>query len=386
MSEERFANAAPPSPAASIACTSSRSICGGAGTTARAQVFRQLDLHAVARDRAQPGADAAADQRRAPAARGRRSGVPEGLRRGDRRPRRRRAPPAHPWWREHGPMLGNGSIAYFSAEFALHQSLPIYAGGLGVLAGDHCKEASDLGVPLVGVGFMYPQGYFHQRMTNDGWQEERYERINWTDAPIETAHHARRPAVHHRGAARRSHRAGRRVARARSAACGCPARHRPRRERAVGSRAVGAPLRRRSRDAHPAGNHPRHRRRARAARAGHRADGVAPQRRPRRVRRAAAHPRDASSRAGRSTTRSKKCGDRRSSRRTRRCRPDTTRSRSTSSRSTSPARWGELGQHRQTLPRARRIRQRQRLAVQHDRAGAAHRRRSSTASARCTAK
>ncbi len=54
------------------------------------------------------------------------------------------------------------SIAYFSAEFALHQSLPIYAGGLGVLAGDHCKEASDLGVPLIGVGFMYPQGYFHQ--------------------------------------------------------------------------------------------------------------------------------------------------------------------------------------------------------------------------------
>ena len=79
------------------------------------------------------------------------------------------------------------AIAYFSAEFALHQSLPIYAGGLGVLAGDHCKEASDLGVPLVGVGFMYPQGYFHQRMLDDGWQEESYERINWTDAPIEPA-------------------------------------------------------------------------------------------------------------------------------------------------------------------------------------------------------
>ncbi len=84
-------------------------------------------------------------------------------------------------------MLGNGSIAYFSAEFALHQSLPIYAGGLGVLAGDHCKEAADLGLPFVGIGFMYPQGYFRQRMTNDGWQEERYERISWTDAPIETA-------------------------------------------------------------------------------------------------------------------------------------------------------------------------------------------------------
>ena len=79
------------------------------------------------------------------------------------------------------------SVAYFSAEFALHQSLPIYAGGLGVLAGDHCKEASDLGVPLIGVGFMYPQGYFHQKITADGWQEESYERLNWTDAPIEPA-------------------------------------------------------------------------------------------------------------------------------------------------------------------------------------------------------
>ena len=79
------------------------------------------------------------------------------------------------------------SIAYFSAEFALHQSLPIYAGGLGVLAGDHCKEAGDLGVPLIGVGFMYPQGYFHQHVSADGWQEESYERLNWADAPIEPA-------------------------------------------------------------------------------------------------------------------------------------------------------------------------------------------------------
>jgi len=94
---------------------------------------------------------------------------------------------AHPWWKERASIINSGSIAYFSAEFALHQSLPIYAGGLGVLAGDHCKEAADLGVPLVGIGFMYPQGYFHQRMTNDGWQEERYQRISWQDSPIETA-------------------------------------------------------------------------------------------------------------------------------------------------------------------------------------------------------
>jgi starch phosphorylase len=91
------------------------------------------------------------------------------------------------WAQQNFPELEGQSIAYFSAEFALHQSLPIYAGGLGVLAGDHCKEASDLGVPLIGVGFMYPQGYFHQRITADGWQEEGYEKINWADAPIEPA-------------------------------------------------------------------------------------------------------------------------------------------------------------------------------------------------------
>ena len=87
---------------------------------------------------------------------------------------------------EHGDAAGK-TIAYFSAEFALHQSLPMYAGGLGVLAGDHCKEASDLGVPLIGIGFMYPQGYFHQTVSPDGWQDEIYERLNWTEAAIEPA-------------------------------------------------------------------------------------------------------------------------------------------------------------------------------------------------------
>src|SRR5580765_948116 len=95
---------------------------------------------------------------------------------------------AHNTWIEnHFPEIGSRSIAYFSAEFALHQSLPIYAGGLGVLAGDHCKEASDLGLPLIGVGFMYPPGYFRQNVTFDGWQEEVYEKLTWTDAPIEPA-------------------------------------------------------------------------------------------------------------------------------------------------------------------------------------------------------
>jgi starch phosphorylase len=91
------------------------------------------------------------------------------------------------WWSRRFRSLGEQSIAYFSAEFALHQSLPIYAGGLGVLAGDHCKEAGDLGVPLIGVGFMYPQGYFHQHLSPEGWQEESYERLNWADTAISPA-------------------------------------------------------------------------------------------------------------------------------------------------------------------------------------------------------
>jgi starch phosphorylase len=76
-------------------------------------------------------------------------------------------------------------VAYFSMEFAIHNSLPIYAGGLGVLAGDTCKEASDLGLPFVGVGFMYPNGYFHQHISPNGWQEEIYAQLNFDEAPIE---------------------------------------------------------------------------------------------------------------------------------------------------------------------------------------------------------
>lgn len=94
---------------------------------------------------------------------------------------------ANTWWSRRFPDLADCSIGYFSAEFAIHQSLPIYAGGLGVLAGDHSKEASDLGVPLIGVGFMYPQGYFHQRVTSEGRQIEEYEHLNWGNTPVQHA-------------------------------------------------------------------------------------------------------------------------------------------------------------------------------------------------------
>jgi starch phosphorylase len=75
-------------------------------------------------------------------------------------------------------------VAYFSAEYGLHHSLPFYAGGLGFLAGDHIKECSDLGIPLVAVGFMYPEGYFRQRIRADGWQEQIDEALDREAAPI----------------------------------------------------------------------------------------------------------------------------------------------------------------------------------------------------------
>ncbi len=78
------------------------------------------------------------------------------------------------WGAEHAGVLRPRPVAYFSAEFGLHESLPIYSGGLGILAGDHIKSASDLDIPLVGVGLFYGQGYFLQRLDSSGWQQEEY--------------------------------------------------------------------------------------------------------------------------------------------------------------------------------------------------------------------
>lgn len=80
-----------------------------------------------------------------------------------------------------------GPIAYFSAEFGVHVSLPVYAGGLGILAGDTLKEASDLGLPMVGVGLIYSQGYVRQRIRDDGWQEEAHEPLDDSCYPIRPA-------------------------------------------------------------------------------------------------------------------------------------------------------------------------------------------------------
>jgi starch phosphorylase len=78
------------------------------------------------------------------------------------------------WGAVNAGVLRPRPVAYFSAEFGLHESLPIYSGGLGVLAGDHIKSASDLGIPLVGIGLFYGQGYFRQHLDLGGWQKEQY--------------------------------------------------------------------------------------------------------------------------------------------------------------------------------------------------------------------
>jgi starch phosphorylase len=90
----------------------------------------------------------------------------------------------HSWFHTTYPELTDKTIAYFSFEFGLHNSLPIYSGGLGILSGDHAKEASDLGLPFVGIGFMYPQGYFRQRIPSHGWQEAAYQQLDMSQAPV----------------------------------------------------------------------------------------------------------------------------------------------------------------------------------------------------------
>jgi starch phosphorylase len=78
-----------------------------------------------------------------------------------------------------------GDIAYFSMEFGIHETLPLFAGGLGILAGDHLKASSNLGLPLVAVGLLYRQGYFHQRINKDGWQQEEYPDTDLYHLPLE---------------------------------------------------------------------------------------------------------------------------------------------------------------------------------------------------------
>ena len=88
------------------------------------------------------------------------------------------------WFENKHVALAQAAIAYFSAEYGLTECMPIYSGGLGILAGDHLKSSSELGVPLVGVGLLYQKGYFQQYLTNDGWQHERYPVNDFHTLPL----------------------------------------------------------------------------------------------------------------------------------------------------------------------------------------------------------
>jgi len=89
------------------------------------------------------------------------------------------------WGRKHAPALHKNPVAYFSAEFGFHETLPIAAGGLGILAGDHTKSASDLDLGFVGISLFYREGYFQQTVDNNNWQTEFYSRLNPKNIPLE---------------------------------------------------------------------------------------------------------------------------------------------------------------------------------------------------------
>ncbi len=103
---------------------------------------------------------------------------------------------AHGWFHANYGQNKNLLVAYFSAEFGLHESLPIYSGGLGILAGDHLKSASEIGMPLVGVGLLYRNGYFQQYLSHDGWQQEAYPELDFYNLAVELMRNTDGTEVH----------------------------------------------------------------------------------------------------------------------------------------------------------------------------------------------
>jgi starch phosphorylase len=136
-------------------------------------------------------------------------------------------------------------VAYFSAEFGLHESLPIYSGGLGVLAGDHIKSASDLDIPLIGIGLFYSQGYFRQRLDRHGWQQEQYLQTDVNHASHGTGHWQEWRAGGRGIGNSQRHYPGESVARESGPVRFAAAGFERGRQRSRGSRADLAPLRRR---------------------------------------------------------------------------------------------------------------------------------------------
>lgn len=91
------------------------------------------------------------------------------------------------WFSRNFPDKKDHMVAYFSAEYGLNEVLPIYSGGLGVLSGDHCKSASDLGIPFTAIGLFYKEGYFSQHINSEGWQETIFTPLNPSNLPIKPA-------------------------------------------------------------------------------------------------------------------------------------------------------------------------------------------------------
>jgi starch phosphorylase len=92
---------------------------------------------------------------------------------------------SHPTWFGESHSKSPLQVAYFSAEFGLTESLRIYSGGLGVLAGDHLQTANDLGIPLIGIGLLYREGYFHQGLNVDSWQMEKNPENGFYQMPVQ---------------------------------------------------------------------------------------------------------------------------------------------------------------------------------------------------------
>lgn len=93
------------------------------------------------------------------------------------------------WWHKKAEKGLTGPVAYFSAEFGFHESFPNYSGGLGILSGDHCKSASDLGLPFIAVSLLYRHGYFKQQINKDGWQESLELNQNFSHLPVREVRH-----------------------------------------------------------------------------------------------------------------------------------------------------------------------------------------------------
>ncbi|HHW23728.1 MAG TPA: glycosyltransferase family 1 protein [Clostridiaceae bacterium] len=94
------------------------------------------------------------------------------------------------WFQINYPDYKDEHIIYFSAEYGIHEVLPVYSGGLGVLSGDHCKTASDLGLPFTAIGLFYKQGYFEQRINSEGWQETHFTDLNYSQLPVSPVYDA----------------------------------------------------------------------------------------------------------------------------------------------------------------------------------------------------